>query len=57
MNTDSEANLLFKSETREIINWLFRVLNTFGHSFHEKVYESALVVEFRLRGIPHLRQP
>lgn len=27
------------------------VLNEIGHGFHEKPYENALVVEFRLRGI------
>lgn len=33
------------------------VLNGLGHGFHEKPYENALVVEFRLRGIPFAQQP
>ena len=32
------------------------VLNEIGHGFHEKPYENALVVEFRLRKIPFLQQ-
>lgn len=32
------------------------VLNEIGHGFHEKPYENALVVEFRLRGIPCQQQ-
>ena len=32
------------------------VLNELGHGFHEKPYENALVVEFRLRGIPYEQQ-
>ena len=33
------------------------VLNGVGHGFHEKPYENALVVEFRLRNIPFKQQP
>ena len=33
------------------------VLNTLGHGFLEKPYENALVVEFRLNGIPFKQQP
>jgi GxxExxY protein len=33
------------------------VLNGVGHGFHEKPYENALVVEFRLRSIPFKQQP
>ena len=32
------------------------VLNEIGHGFHEKPYENALVIEFRLRGIECLQQ-
>jgi len=32
------------------------VLNEIGHGFHEKPYENALVIEFRLRGIVCLQQ-
>jgi GxxExxY protein len=33
------------------------VLNGIGHGLHEKPYENALVVEFRLRDIPYAQQP
>ena len=33
------------------------VLNTLGHGLLEKPYENALVVEFRLNGIPFKQQP
>ena len=33
------------------------VLNTLGHGLLEKPYENALVVEFKLRGIPWAQQP
>ena len=32
------------------------VLNEIGHGFHEKPYENALVVEFRMREIPCQQQ-
>ena len=34
----------------------FDVLNELGHGLHEKIYENALVVEFKLRGIPFEQQ-
>ena len=33
------------------------VLSELGHGYHEKPYENALVVEFRLNGIPFQQQP
>ena len=32
------------------------MLNQLGHGLHEKIYENALVVEFKLRGIPFEQQ-
>jgi len=60
MNTDSKLDLhhpentklLLKDETQQILGCAFDVLNEIGHGFHEKVYENALVVEFKLRKIP-----
>ena len=60
MNTDSKLDLhhpentklLLKDETHQVLGCAFDVLNVIGHGFHEKVYENALVVEFKLRGIP-----
>ena len=64
MNTDSKldlhhpenSRLLLQDETHQILGCAFDVLNEIGHGFHEKVYENALVVEFKLRGIPFAQQ-
>ena len=62
MNTDknqidlqggSSKGLLLKQETHEIIGCAFEVLNGLGHGLHEKCYENALVVEFRLQNLRH----
>jgi GxxExxY protein len=55
MNTDKEEPL-YKAESRQIIGSAMDVLNEIGHGFHEKPYENALVIEFRLRGIACLQQ-
>jgi len=55
MNTDySEPR--FKAESQQIVGSAMEVLNEIGHGFHEKPYENALVIEFRLRGIDCLQQ-
>ena len=59
MNTDTapdlhhseNTKLLLKDETHQILGCAFDVLNELGHGLNEKIYENALVVEFRLRGI------
>lgn len=51
------AGLLFKKEVYQIVGCAMEVLNGLGHGLHEKPYENALVVEFRLRGIPFVQQP
>ena len=66
MNTDGKqepdlhhpenTKLLLKDETHQIIGCAFDVLNELGHGLHEKIYENALVVEFKLRGIPFEQQ-
>jgi len=50
MNTDKEEPL-YKAESQQIVGSAMEVLNEIGHGFHEKPYENALVIEFRLRGI------
>jgi len=55
MNTDKEEPL-YKVESQEIVGSAMEVLNEVGHGFHEKPYENALVIEFRLRGIPCVQQ-
>jgi GxxExxY protein len=56
MNTD-EHGLVGEDQTREIIGCAMEVMNVLGHGFLEKVYENALCVEMRLRGISYRQQP
>ena len=64
MDTDEGADLragissklILKEETHRIIGCAFDVLNELGHGLHEKPYENALVVEFRLGKIPFNQQ-
>jgi GxxExxY protein len=51
------SGLLLKEEVFTIVGAALEVLNAIGHGLHEKPYENALVVEFRLRGIPFAQQP
>ena len=55
MNTD-DGRMLFRQEVFQIVGCAIEVLNTLGHGIVEKPYENALVVEFRLRGIPFQQQ-
>jgi GxxExxY protein len=57
MDTNQNTKLLLKKEVFEIVGSAMAVLNELGHGFHEKPYENALIVEFRLRGIPFNQQP
>lgn len=57
MNTDTDMELLFEQETKEIIGCAMEVINELGHGLVEKPYENALVVEFGLRGIACAQQP
>ena len=57
MSKTHDSKLLLADETRQIIGSAIEVLNALGHGLLEKPYENALVVEFRLRGIPHAQQP
>ena len=43
--------LILKEETERIIGFAFEVLNEIGHGLHEKIYENALTVLFKLNGI------
>ena len=42
---------ILKAETEKIIGFAFEVLNEIGHGFHEKIYENALTVLFKLNGV------
>ena len=64
MNTDKKLDLtlgtntrlILKAETERIIGCAFDVLNEVGHGLHEKIYENALAVAFKLAGIPFDQQ-
>ena len=49
-------DLLLKEEVFQIVGAALEVLNGLGHGLHEKPYENALVVEFRLRTISFHQQ-
>lgn len=55
MNTDGHG-LAFGEESYRVIGCAMEVLNSLGHGLHQKPYGNALVVEFRLRGIPFRQQ-
>ena len=48
MNTDEHG---FKDLTENVLGAVFEVSNTLGAGFLEKVYERALLIELRARGI------
>jgi GxxExxY protein len=64
MRTDAEpdlkytenSKLLLKAETEKILRCAFDVLNEVGHGLHEKIYENAMAVLFRLLNIPFDQQ-
>ena len=46
-----DTKLILKDEVFQLVGCAMEVLNGIGHGLHEKIYENALVVEFKLRGI------
>lgn len=53
----TDTKLLLKDEVYAIVGAAIDVLDGLGHGLPEKPYENALVVEFKLRGIPFVQQP
>lgn len=53
----NERELILKDEAYAIVSCAFEISNGLGHDFHEKPYENALAIEFKLRGIPFIQQP
>lgn len=53
----TDTKLLLKDEVYAVVGAAIEVLNGLGHGLVEKPYENALVVEFKLRGIPFVQQP
>ena len=52
----SSEKLLLKDEVYQVVGCALEVLNGIGHGLHEKIYENALVVEFKQRGIAFEQQ-
>ncbi len=44
------SNIIYKTESYNIVGVLFEVYNTLGSGFSEIVYKDALEYEFKLRG-------
>ena len=53
MNTN---NILYKELSYRVVGLAMDVHNQLGHGFLEKVYEKALMVQFRKEGISAIRQ-
>ena len=51
MNADFQ-DFKYKELTEEIIRIFYRVYNALGYGFLEKVYENAMMIEFKKKGIP-----
>lgn len=49
MDTDKAKESLYKEKTESIIAAFFKVYNTLGYGFLEKVYENALRIELKER--------
>jgi len=56
MNTDFHDTTKHKELTEKIIRIFYRVYNTLGYGFLEKVYENAMMIEFRIECIRAVAQ-
>ena len=52
----NERELILKAEVHAVVGCAIEVLNELGHGLYEKIYENALCVEFRRRGIAYDQQ-
>ncbi len=55
MNADCQ-DFKYKELTEKIIKIFYRVYNKLGYGFLEKVYENAMMIEFKKDGIPAVFQ-
>ncbi len=53
----NDGKLILKEEVYAVVGCAFAVLNELGHCGKEKIYENALCVELKLKGIPFSLQP
>lgn len=56
LKRESGSAVLFREESYKIVGAAFRVYNELGHGFLEAVYQEALEIEFKRRGIPYERE-
>jgi len=56
MNTDFQDTTKHKELTEKIIKIFYQVYNTLGYGFLEKIYENAMMIEFRKAVIPAAAQ-
>jgi len=55
MNTDHQDSK-YKALTEKIIKIFYKVYNKLGYGFWEKVYENAMMIEFKKEGVPAVFQ-
>jgi GxxExxY protein len=55
MNADHQ-DFKYKKLTEKIISIFYKVYNRLGYGFLEKVYENALMIEFKKEGFPAVPQ-
>jgi len=55
MNADNQ-DFKYKELTEEVIRIFYRVYNKLGYGFLEKVYENAMMIELKKKGIPAVSQ-
>ena len=55
MNTDHQ-DLKYRELTEKIISIFYRVYNKLGYGFLEKIYENAMMLEFKKEGITAVSQ-
>jgi GxxExxY protein len=55
MNADYQ-DFKYKELTEKIIEIFYRVYNKLGYGFLEKIYENAMMIEFKKKGIPGVSQ-
>ena len=55
MNTDYQ-DIKYKALTEKIFKIFYRVYNKLGYGFLERVYENAMMIEFKKEGIPAVQQ-
>ena len=55
MNTDYQ-DIKYKALTEKIIKIFYRVYNKLGYGFLERVYENAMMIEFKKEGISAVQQ-